>query len=122
MHNYGILLSVQLTLSVTQIVGKHINEHPLILRFAGYFRVTMNFSKFDGPSMCEQFGSVGIMIQNYGFNSSDREAIWEVRSTSNGREATVTERAARFKPDTFFNGKGDRRPPKGLIHPQVDRI
>ena len=27
-----------------------------------------------------------------------REAIWEVRSTPNGREATVTERAARFNP------------------------
>ena len=41
--------------------------------------------------------------------SSDREAIWEVRSTSNGREATVTERAARFNPDPFSNAKGGAR-------------
>ena len=64
----------------------------------------------------------GGAVSSTGFNSSDREAIWEVRSTSNGREATVTERAARFNPDPFSNGKGDRRPPKGLIHPLVDRI
>ena len=78
--------------------------------------------------MSDKFVSVlGVVQSNLqtrtGFKkSSDREAIWEVRSTSNGREATVTERAARFNPDPFSNGKGDRCPPKGLIHPLVDRI
>ena len=43
--------------------------------------------------------------------------------TSNGREATVTERAARFNSDTAScDTEGDRSEPKGLIHPLVDRM
>ena len=43
--------------------------------------------------------------------------------TSNGGEATVTERAARFNSDTAScDTEGDRCEPKGLIHPLVDRI
>ena len=88
----------------------------------------MNFPKFGGPSMSGLWMLVLGVVKSKsqsrtGFKkSSDREAIWEVRSTSNGREATVTERAARSNPDPFSNGKGDRRSPKGLIHPLVGRI
>ena len=38
--------------------------------------------------------------------------------TSNGREATVTDRAARFNSDpASCDTEGDRCEPKGLIHP-----
>ena len=84
--------------------------HPLALPFAGCLRVTMNFPKIGDTPMCDQFGSA----KKYFFDKKNRkielekkvrEAIWEVRSTPNGREATVTERAARFNPDPFSNAK-----------------
>ena len=43
--------------------------------------------------------------QNHHLVQGSTHAIWEVRSTSNGREATVTERAARSNPDPFSTQK-----------------
>ena len=88
--------------------------HPLNLPFAGCLRVTINFRKKGGPSMCDQFGSAKKYffdrllkkntffrpkkIEKSSWKKKVREAIWEVRSTPSGREATVTERAARSNP------------------------
>ena len=39
-----------------QIVGKHIGEHPLILRFVGYFRFTMDFCYVDVRARVVELG------------------------------------------------------------------
>ena len=75
--------------------------------FNGHYKLL----KSEGTSMSGHWMMVlGVVKSNLqsrtGFKkSSDREAIWEVRSTSDGREATVTERAARFNPDPFSYAK-----------------
>ena len=93
-YTHGTLLSVPVTLSVMQIVGKPCFTHPVILRFAGYFRVTKSFTKIGGASTC--------MHSGWGNGRSEISyrgaACFMGPITSNGREATVTERAARSNP------------------------
>ena len=78
----------------------------------------MNFPKIGDKMMCNQFGSAKKYFFDRPFfekiffdqknrkielEKKVREAIWEVRSTPSGREATVTERAARFNADPSFH-------------------